>query len=174
MKTIKFIILLLSLLFAGSLNAQVSEAEYKAAFIERFTRFIEWPDSIESDTFKIAVIGKTPLTPPLNDLFTDLEIKGHNVELIITNKIDDLSNANVVFISGSEKKRISDILAHTNKFPILTIGDSDGYGEGGVHINMYVDDTYIRYEINPESIERSNLKISSLLLASAKIVETDD
>jgi len=174
MKTNKYIILLLSLLLAGSLNAQASEYEYKAAFIERFTRFVEWPDSTDSDTFKIAVIGTTPLKSFLNDLFSDLEIKGTQVELISTNDIDDLSHANVVFISSSEKNRVSDILMHTNKFPILTIGDSHGYCAGGVHINMYVDDNYIRYEINPESIEKSNLKISSLLLASAKIVNTND
>ena len=44
----------------------------------------------------------------------------------------------------------------------------------GVHINMYDDDNYIRFEINQEAVEKSKLKVSSLLLASAKIVKSDD
>jgi hypothetical protein len=39
---------------------------------------------------------------------------------------------------------------------------------------MYADDNYIRYEINQDAIEKSGLKVSSLLFASAKIVQTDD
>ena len=174
MKIKKFKILFLFLLFAGSLHAQVSEYEYKAAFIERFTRFVDWPNGIEDDTFKIAVLGKTPIMASLNELFADLKIKDKDVEIIYTDEISDLKNANLVFISSSEKKSIKEILAFTGKYPILTISDSRGYGALGVHINMYEDNNYIRYEINQEAIIKSNLKVSSLLLASAKIVKSDD
>ncbi|MBE9469173.1 MAG: YfiR family protein [Bacteroidetes bacterium] len=170
----KYIILLLYLLFANALQAQVSEYNHKAAFIERFTRFIEWPNSIERDTFKLAVIGKTPLKATLSELFIDLKIKGHNVELIYTNNLNDLTKVNLIFISKSEKKRINEILAFTDKYPILTIGDSKGFCDKGVHINMYVDDNYIRYEINQDAIEKSDLKVSSQLLSSAKIIKSND
>jgi len=174
MKIKKLKILLLFLLFASALHAQVSEYEFKAAFIERFTRFVEWPNEIEGDTFKVAVIGKTPLKASLDELFANLKIKDKKVEVIYTDEISDLENANLAFISSSEKKRIKEILAFTGKCPILTISDAKGFSEKGVHINMYVDNNYIRYEINKESIEKSGLKVSSLLLTSAKIVKTDD
>jgi hypothetical protein len=174
LKIHKYKILLFFLLFAGSLHAQVSEYEYKAAFIERFTRFVEWPNEIESNTFKIAVIGKNPIHESLDNLFTNEKIKDKNVEVIYINNIIDLTDVNLVFISAAEKKRIKEILAFTDKYPILTIGDSKGLSAKGVHINMYVDDNYIRYEINQNAIEKSGLKVSSLLLASAKIVNTDD
>jgi hypothetical protein len=44
----------------------------------------------------------------------------------------------------------------------------------GVYINMFIDDDYIRYEINQDAIEKSDLKVSSLLLASAKIIKAND
>ncbi len=160
-------------MFACSLQAQVSESEYKVAFIERFTRFIEWPDSIKGDTFNIVVVGKTPLQSTLNELFTKIKIKERDVKLIYSNDTNQLVNANLVFISGSEKRRINEILAITNKYPILTISDTKGYSTKGVHINMYNDNDYIRYEINQEAVESSNLKVSSLLLTSAKIVKSD-
>ena len=161
-------------MFACSLQAQVSESEYKVAFIERFTRFIEWPDSIKSDTFNIVIVGKTPLQSTLNELFTNIKIKNRDVRLIYSKDSIALINANLVFIAGSEKRRIEKILTVTNKYPILTISDSKGYGTKGVHINMYNDDNYIRYEINQESIKNSKLIVNSLLLASAKIVRTND
>lgn len=160
------------MLFASTLQAQVSEYEYKAAFIERFTRFIEWPGGIENDTFKIAIIGSNPFKTTLDDLFANLKIKNKNVEIIYTNNMEELTDVNLVYIAASEKKRVNEILAFTDKYSILTIGDSKGFCAKGVHINMYIVDNNIRYEINQGAIEKSNLKVSSLLLASAKIVKT--
>ena len=77
----KYIVILLFLLFAGSLQAQVSEYEYKAAFMERFTRFIEWPGLGESEVFKIAVIGESPFNSSLDELFNGTIIKNKKVEI---------------------------------------------------------------------------------------------
>lgn len=174
MKIKKYKVLFLFLLFVSSTYAQVSEYEYKAAFIERFTRFVEWPNEIESDTFKIVVLGKNPFNSSLDDLFTGTRIKKQNVQLIYTDEIEDLTNVNLVFISSSEKRRLKEILIALSKNPILIISDSKGFCKMGVHINMYVDDNYVRYEINQKTIEKSGIKVSSLLFASAKIVNTDD
>lgn len=162
------------LLLACTLNAQVSEYDYKAAFIERFTRFIEWPEEFEDDIFRVAVFGKNPFNTSLDELFTDVKIKDQNVELIYTKDLDDLSKANLVFISGSEKKRLNEILAVLTKEPILIISDQKGFCEMGVYINMFFDNNYIRYEINQDSIGKSGLKVSSLLMGSAKIIKAND
>lgn len=174
MKANTYKILFFLLLFVGSAKAQVSEYEYKAAFIERFTRFVEWPNKIESKTFKIAVLGENSFNNSLDELFKGTKIKNKKVALIYTNKIEDLTNVDLVFISNSEKRRLEEILLALSKKPILIISDSEGFCKKGVHINMYVHDNYVRYEINQETIEKSGLKVSSLLFASAKIVTTDD
>ena len=174
MKINKYIILLLIMLFASSLYAQVSEYEYKAAFIERFTRFVKWPNKIKNDTFKIAVLGENPFNTSLDQLFNETKIKNKKVKLIYTDKIKDLADVNIVFISGSEKRKIEEILAGIAQSPVLIISDTKGFCEMGVHINMYAEDNYIRYEINQDAIKKSGLKVSSLLFASAKIVKTDD
>jgi hypothetical protein len=167
-------LLMLFCVLHHSVQAQISESEVKAAYIERFTRFIEWPDDFEDNAFKIAVIGENPFRTSLNNLFTDTKIKNQNVKLIYTNNINDITNVNLVFISGSEKKRINEILKAIGKRPILIISDTKGFCELGTHINMYVDENYIRYEINQETLEKSSLRVTSLLLASAKIVKSND
>lgn len=167
-------LLMLFCVLHHSVQAQISESEIKAAYIERFTRFIDWPDDFENNTFKIAVIGENPYNTALDDLFTDTKIKKHSVKLIYTNNLNDIKNVNLVFISGSEKKRINEILKAIGKRPILIISDTKGFCELGTHINMYVDENYIRYEINKEALEKSGLKVTSLLLVSAKIVKSND
>lgn len=161
-----------------SILAQISESDIKAAYIERFTRFVEWPQELENnnfnDTFKIAVFGNNPFKTSVDELFADVKIKGQNVEIIYTNKLSELTKVNLVFLSSSEKRRIKEVLTEIGEKPILIISDSKGFSKMGIHINMYIDGNHIRYEINQEALEGSGLKVSSLLLASAKIVKTDE
>ena len=56
----------------------------------------------------------------------------------------------------------------------LTISDNGGYGKEGVIINLLLIKDYIRYEINRETLKKSGLKMSSLLLDSAIIVKADE
>ncbi|MDA3852823.1 MAG: YfiR family protein [Bacteroidales bacterium] len=174
MKVNTYKILFLFLLYIGSSYGQVSEYESKAAFIERFTRFVKWPSEIESQTFKMVVFGENPFNDALDELFEGTQIKNQNVELIYTDKIEDLNHVNLVYISSSEKSRVEEILIALSQKPILIIGDSNGFCKMGVHINMYVDDNYVRYEINQKALKESGIKVSSLLFASAKIVKTDE
>lgn len=168
------ILLILFCVLHHSVQAQISESELKAAYIERFTRFIEWPEEFANNTFKIAVIGKISFNTSLDNLFAEIKVKNKNVEIIYTNDINDLTKVNLVFISGTEKKRINEILSAIDEKPILLISDTKGFCNMGTYINMYVDDNNIRYEINIEALENSGLKVSSLLLTSAKIIKTDE
>lgn len=172
-KKYKYLVLLF-FLFAGLLQSQVMECESKPVFIERFIRFIEWPNGIKNDVFKIAVVGDNPFDTSLDELFAELKIKDKPVEIIYTNDIKRCVDVNIVFISNSETEIMQEILAITNKYPILTIGDSKGFCDKGVHINMYIENDKIRYEINQDAIQKSGLKVSSLLLSSAKIVKTHE
>lgn len=157
-----------------SVQAQISESEIKAAYIERFTRFVEWPHEFANNVFKIAVIGENPFHTSLDDLFAEIKVKNLNVEIIYTNNTNDLPKVNLVFIAGTEKKRINEILSAIGEKPILIISDSRGFCKMGTYINMYADGNNIRYEINKDALEKTGLKISSLLLTTAKIVKSDD
>jgi hypothetical protein len=174
MKCNKVKILFFLLLIVSCCGAQVSEQEYKAAFIERFTRFVEWPDKEHSNFFNIMVIGETPMQSSLNKLFEKQQIKNKAVKLIYADGLIEPFDIDLLFIASTEKRKVREILSLTQKLPILTISDSKGFAQLGVHINMYRNNNYIRYEINEESFKHSNLEISSLLLSTAKIVNSND
>jgi hypothetical protein len=62
------------------------------------------------------------------------------------------------------------ILESTEGRPILTVGDSEGYGERGVMINLYVEHGQVRFEINLEAARRSGLVFDFRLLELARLI----
>jgi hypothetical protein len=78
----------------------------------------------------------------------------------------------MLFIGKTDRQFLSNIVNYSRNFPVLTISDNKGYASRGVHINMYVENEQIRFEINNEAASASNLNISYLLLKVARIVKT--
>jgi hypothetical protein len=175
-------LVLLILIIFGIMTEQRSlcqsrESLIKAGYIEKFTHFVQWPENPdESDstgTFKIAVIGKNVFGNDLGEIFSKIKVKDNPVKITYISSIDEIDNCMILFISESEKNNLEKILHYTTGRPILTISDSKGFGLNGVIINMFVDGNYIRYEINRNKLEKSGLKINSLLLNYAVIIKSD-
>lgn len=151
---------------------QAPEYHVKAEFLERFTRFIEWPAGTEGrGTFLIGVIGENPFAGYLDDVAKERPIKGRPVEIRHLTDPAQVESCQVVFICASERDRLRRILSHTDSKPILTIGDSNGYAAAGVLINFYTTGETVRFEMNESAIERSGLKVSARLLKLARIVD---
>lgn len=158
--------------------AQTREYLLKAGYIEKFTHFIEWPNTTDINNpnveFTIAVIGKNEFNNSLEKIFGEVKINKKKVRIKYISLINEIENSLILFISKSERNNVDEILKFTSNKPILTIGDTKGYGEDGVIINMFIDKNKLRYEINRTAAEKSGLKISSLLLTSATIVKSDE
>jgi len=158
--------------------AQIGEYTIKAAFLERFTRFIEWQkESTVSDTngvFVLEVIGENPFGSILESLYATQRIKNKKVEILYISNLNDVVRCNLLFISKSMEKDISKVLLLTKNKPILTVGDSNGFSEKGVLINFYLEDNKIRFEINETAVKNSGLSISYLLFKTAKIINPSE
>ncbi|MBN1821930.1 MAG: YfiR family protein [Prolixibacteraceae bacterium] len=172
-----FILILQTLTLKNDLLAQSREPLIKAGFIEKFTHFIQWPEASEgfntTNLFVIKVIGENPFGSVLEELFSSVKVQKQEVKVEYISTIEEIGSCNILFISGSEKENLSKILEYTTGKPILTIGDSNGFGSKGVEINLFNEENYIRYEVNKSAIEKSVLNINSLLLSYAVIIETN-
>ena len=155
--------------------AQTSEYTIKAAFLERFTRFIEWPEeSTVSDTtkdFVLGIIGENPFGSILEELYDTQKIKNKRVEILHVSNLNEITGCHLLFISKSEEKELSNILLATKNKPILTISDTNGFAEKGVLINFYLAESKIRFEINEKAVNNSGLSISYHLFNVAKIIK---
>ncbi|MEA2105438.1 MAG: YfiR family protein [Bacteroidota bacterium] len=168
------LIIFLSLLSIQGFS-QASIYVLKAVYLEKFSRFITWPKESLTDNpdepFIIAVLGETPLTENLNQIYAMQEIKNKRVIIKNIHNFNEIQGSHILFIAESEKKSIDQIIAITKQQPILTIGETKGFAEKGVLINFFEKDNKLRFEINETAILKSPLQMSFYLLNSARIVE---
>jgi len=168
------LIILLSLLTL-QVFSQANIYVLKAVYLEKFSRFITWPEESlpnnPDEPFIIAVIGETPLTENLNQIYAMQEIKNKRVIIKNIHHFNEIQGSHILFIAESEKKNIDQIIAITKQQPILTIGETKGFAEKGVLINFFEKDNKLRFEINETAVLKSPLQMSFYLLNSAKIVE---
>lgn len=164
-------ILILCGLITSSLLTTAQSDEYlmKAVFLEKFARFSEWPTTI--DTFQIAVLGESPINGRLKYVYSTVKIKNKPVKIHYINSIGELQNPQILFISSSEKKEISDILERTSTQPVLTISEASGLCEKGVILNFYTTtEGTIHFEINQNALKNSGIEMDVYLLEYAKLI----
>ena len=78
----------------------------------------------------------------------------------------------LLFISGSEKNNIRNVLASIKNHNILTVSDMDRFAQQGGMIGLVNIEGKISFEVNIDTVQHSRLKFSSQLLKLAKIVHT--
>ncbi|MGH9327471.1 MAG: YfiR family protein [Terriglobia bacterium] len=165
------------LLAAGTTSAigQVSEYAVKAAFVYKFSEFVEWPaGSFKSSNapITICVLGENPFGNALEQITEGKFFAGRGFQVMHISSANTAKGCRVLFISRSEKKRLGPILSDLAQPGILTVGDTAGYAERGVMINLYLEGDKVRFEINPDAAARAGIKISSKLLSLAKITSS--
>lgn len=149
------------------------EYQLKAELLERFTQYIDWPESSMIDPsvpFTIGIAGKNPFGSYL-DRFSKINIKGKKVVVVEFSDVSEMDHCQVLFVTKAEDKNLAAILSRTEGKPILTVGDTEGFAKRGVLINFYRYDDYVRFEVNQSSVNKSGLKFSSRLLKLARFVE---
>lgn len=158
--------------------AAENELEYavKAEFLERFTHFIRWPSTSFTDAdhpFVLCVIGKNPFGTYLTELVGRQRIQSRRAMLRSISALGQIDGCHLLFIAHSERRRIASIVRRTSGRPILTVGDTGGFAEAGVLVNLYLHDSNVRFEINILAVKQSGLKFSSKLLKLARVVDPE-
>ena len=163
--------------YPASLLADNQEYAVKAAFIEKFTHFITWPqDSKATDantTFNICVAGKNPFIDNLDRLAKATKIKGKQARTFYIDPGNKISHCDIIFISKIPDQQLKNLVARVSHNSALTISDTPSYAAQGVMINFYSQKSFIGFEININASQRSGFEISSRLLKLARIIEAE-
>lgn len=167
----KNLLLVLVFFALGSYAQQSEEYKTKAVLIERFSRFISWPQEKDSAVnFRILVYGEHQFDNLLDIIYGDIKIKNKNVEIDYSLQLSDLVDHDMVFVGSVSRKQMEELIQLVTHKPILLIGDTDGYTEAGIHINILIEDGAIVFEMNKNRFEESGLKCNYLLFNQAKSV----
>lgn len=149
----------------------IDEYAIKSTIIYKILKFTQWPQPANRNKpFTISIIGET--TPG-----KEIKIPWQTIDKrrIVVRKIKHLSDINdseVLFITSSEANRIDAILDYIGNKPILTVGDTVGFGQKGVIINLYIHKNSVKFEINHEASKRASLQMHSQLYVIGRVVKT--
>lgn len=159
--------------WSGVVRGDDLEYQVKAEFVERFTRFIEWPAASfasPATPFVLCVAGQSPIIPHLEKLAKERSIKGRPAVLRRVGQPKDIDGCHLLFIAPTEGGKLGPILAQTSGRPVLTVGDSDGFASRGVLLNFYLQSGFVRFEINAAEVKKSGLSCSAKLMKLGKTV----
>lgn len=154
--------------------SQANEYDLKAVYLEKFSRFVTWPEECLMDNpdkpFVISIIGRTPLINNLEQIYSAQKINNKVVIVKRISNLHEIENSHILVIAESERKHLQNILTLTKNLPVLTIGEAHNFADKGVLINFFEENNKLRFEINETAVLQSPLQMSFYLLNSAKIV----
>jgi hypothetical protein len=165
--------------FTSEVSAETHRSrEYlvKAAFLYNFAKFVEWPEgtfSDETSPMVLCILGDDPFGDSI-DSIRGKTIMGRELLIKRISDEEEIGSCHIVFVSESERGRISYIIRKARRLNILTVGDMGGFARRGGIIGFIMRKNKVRFEINVDAAEGSKLKISSKLLKLATIVNNGD
>jgi hypothetical protein len=154
---------------AGARGRAAGEYDVKAGFLYNFIKFVEWPEAAFHDdrsSFRLCVLGDDPFGDSLKTVAEE-DAAGRKLTIWRMGAMSDPAGCQVLFISRSERQRLSEILTAVRGAPVLTVADTPGFLEQGGIINFMGQGRTVRFEINQGRAEQVGLKISSKLLRLA-------
>ena len=158
---------------AKAQELQYSESEVKAAFLYHFGTYVQWPPSArDSGPITIAVLGADTVVDQLRSFLPGRTIQGRAVEVRPLTRIEELGDAEVLFIGAERNGDLAQLVAAVNKRPVLLVTDAADGLRNGAMVNFQIVDRRVRFEISVPRAEEAGLALSSRLLSAALRVET--
>jgi hypothetical protein len=145
----------------------------KAEMFWNIAKFIRWPDAAFTPTqgqLVVSIVGEDELAAVLVQSLGDRRVSGRPVFVRFVRRAQDVQDSQILYIAASERHRTVELLAALHGRPALTVSDAPGFTEQGGMVDFASENQQVRFEINQQVAERAGLKISSRLLALARVV----
>ena len=172
-RAVALVFLISSCAISPYVQAQVlNEYEAKAAFLFNFVKFVEWPSNAfadDSSPLIIGVVGDDGSSGLIEQIINGKTANGRRLVVKRFANFRALTYCHMVFVRSSERDRTRQTLVAAGP-GALTVGESEGFAQGGGVINFTIVDGKLRLEINQTSAERAGLKISAKLLSLARVI----
>jgi len=161
----------------GTAAAQADSAsEYavKAAMLYNLTRFVDWPPEAYPDGMAptvLCILGRDPFEGFLTSLVAKPITNGRPVQIRHPKDVRGIHGCHVLYISSSDRKDVVPILTSVKGANVLTVGEMNQFAARGGMVQFSLDERQVHFDINLDATSRADLRISSRLLALARIVK---
>jgi len=150
----------------GLANNTSPEYAVKAAYIFNILRFAEAADnSLFSDTdeIRVCLLGDNKFGQYITPIASKV-IKDKPLSIVNKDSLDQTRDCHLVFVGDSNRysaKKVSKVLADKK---IIVVGDNIDFVKNGGMFAFYIKNKKVRLGLNKSTLNRSGIKISSLLL----------
>ena len=166
--------LLLRWLATGAENQTALEHKVKAACLYNFAVYTEWPAAAFAGPeapLVIGLVGDVPFAAALERGLQGKTLSGRKpvVRAVATN--DEAGQCHLLFIGAVKPERVAALLAAVAAKPVLTVSQTEGFGQRGGILNLVKVEGSVKFEANLDAAARAQLKLGSQLLKLARIVK---
>lgn len=150
----------------------VSEENIKAAYLERFAMFIEWPKPIKS--YNICIYNDSVFSKMLqksydSHLFNDRPATV--IPLFPGSSVEEMSECHILFFRTAKPAQNEGQLNLLRKNNVLLISDEASDVKKGASIGFYLENNAFRFLLSQRNLEAANLKASYKLLNFATLID---
>jgi uncharacterized protein DUF4154 len=150
----------------------VSIPVLKAAFLENFVKFAEWPDDAvpSGRVFTFCVAGDKTVASAL-----ERAIKQHSgaapTSVVFVTVNGPLRSCQLLYLGSLDLRQSGRVIDALKGLPVFTVSDVDGFAELGGVAQLRLESGRIRFVINPAAAQRARLALSAKLLSLATLVK---
>lgn len=146
--------------------AQGSSDQVKTLFVFNFSRYIKWPDATNNIT--IGVLGKDDaIMKAFNTMAAKKSSASNKITVVQFSNPAEASKYHMVYIPESNSNALAALGDLKNT---LVITEKEGLAKKGSCINFITENGKIRFEINKNRVDNTNLKVSGQLMGLAIVV----
>jgi hypothetical protein len=155
----------------GAVHAQpplAQPADVKAAFLYRFTHYVEWPKALApAEAFTIAVLGSDEVVEALRPVLARQRIKDHAATVRAIPSITQIGDAQMLYVGPAYLGSLATITGYLRGRAVLVVTDREGALEDGGMINFVMIERRVRFEISLIAARAASLGIGPGLLSVA-------
>ncbi|MCK5830544.1 MAG: YfiR family protein [Methylococcales bacterium] len=166
------------LLICNSITTAQAKSEEKQAVLAvlalNIARFTSWSEEVfdkSSSTFNLCVIGDNIV----QESFLRMEkkiINGKKLHILNRSRLRNLSQCQLLYINGLERKTLVHVLFDLKDQPVLTVGEGLAFIQAGGMVGLEKLNGRMQLNINLSIVKQSKLVMSSRILKLAKIFES--
>ena len=139
--------------------------EVYAVFTYRFTKMTDHPSSGD---YKIVVFGNSDVAKRM-EKFNNSVSNGRKIIVTSTNKVEEIKEANLVFVGDTRSGKIDEIVQQVPTAIIVT--ERNNMFSKGSNISFASKDDKVGFEISKVNSDAKGIKLSKEILAYAQRVE---
>jgi len=171
MKTAKVVLAGLVMMVSSAAFSQERPIhEVYSMMVFNFVKYVQWPANDNSKEFVIGVVGNNEIYNTLNTWYAG-KAKGAKTYVIKKfNNASEVTDCQVIFIDKSKSNEFDAVNNKVKGKGTLVVTDRNGLGSKGSCINFKTVDEKLRFELNQQAIEASNLKVAGALTSMAILI----